>query len=104
MKKRLFFNCFLSFFVEVMAEERPGVPQFGLLKVFFFFFFSLHFSTLVQNLFASLNIDERGKCARCFKVLEAPKRCGKCKQVVYCSQVYMFCDFIVLFSIFFFGR
>ena len=55
--------------VDAMLQERPQDANFVLLK----------------NLFASLNVDERGKCARCFKVLEAPKRCGKCKSVVYCS-------------------
>jgi ankyrin len=55
--------------VEAMLEEKPGDAALGLLK----------------NLFATLGVDERGKCARCFKALDVPKRCGKCKAVFYCS-------------------
>lgn len=58
--------------IEAMLEERPNDANLKLLK----------------NVFASLDVDERGKCARCYRILEAAgkKRCGKCKAVVYCSQ------------------
>jgi ankyrin repeat protein len=40
---------------------------------------------LIGNIFGSMDVDERGKCAVCYKKLEKPKRCGKCKAVNYCS-------------------
>lgn len=52
-----------------MVQERPGDKRF----------------TLLQNMFATLDVDERGKCASCYKKLETPKRCGRCKAVNYCS-------------------
>ncbi len=55
--------------VDAMLEEQPDSAALKLLK----------------NLFATLDVDERGKCARCFKPLENAKRCGKCKAVFYCS-------------------
>ena len=54
---------------EAMVQERPDDKRFQVL----------------HNLFATLNVDERGKCAVCYKPLEAAKRCGKCKAVVYCT-------------------
>ena len=54
---------------KAMSEERPGDARF----------------TVLANMFSSLDVGERGKCAECFKILEAPKRCGRCKAVVYCS-------------------
>lgn len=39
----------------------------------------------LKNFLSTLRTDDRGKCANCYKPLDAPKRCGKCKSVFYCS-------------------
>lgn len=41
---------------------------------------------ILKNYLSTLGVEDRGKCAACFKPLEAPKRCGKCKSIFYCSQ------------------
>lgn len=40
---------------------------------------------LLKNIFATASLAAKDKCASCYAKLDQPKRCGKCKEVRYCS-------------------